>query len=87
MDLTTFIGVVAGFCTTIAVVPQIIRTWRTKEVKDVSIKMFFVLITGVTLWCIYGILKKDLPIIITNSLSIVLNLSMLYFIIVYSKKS
>lgn len=87
MDTITLIGIVAGICTTIAVIPQIVRTWKTKKVKDVSISMFIVLIAGVGLWTLYGILKKDWPIIITNGTSVILNLCMLYFIISYSEKS
>jgi MtN3 and saliva related transmembrane protein len=87
MDTVTKIGILAGICTTVAVIPQIVRTWKTKKVMDVSISMFIVLITGVGLWTLYGVLKKDLPIIITNGISVVLNLCMLYFIISYSAKS
>lgn len=87
MDTITLIGIVAGICTTIAVVPQIVRTWKTKKVMDVSIAMFIVLIAGVGLWTLYGILKTDWPIIITNGISVMLNLCMLYFIITYSEKS
>ena len=87
METITVIGIVAGICTTIAVVPQIVRTWKTKKVMDVSISMFIVLIVGVALWTLYGILKKDIPIIITNGISVLLNLIMLYFIIAFSKKS
>lgn len=87
MDIETLIGTVAGICTTVAVVPQIVRTWKTKEVKDVSIGMFIVLILGVGLWTVYGILIKDWPIFITNGISVLLNLCMLYFIISYSDDS
>ena len=85
MDITTLIGIVAGVCTTIAVVPQIYKTWKTKKVMDVSIGMFIVLILGVALWTVYGVIKKDWPIIITNGISVVLNLWMLYYIVSYSK--
>jgi len=85
MDITTLIGIGAGICTTVAIIPQLYKTWRTKKVMDVSIGMFIVLITGVTLWTVYGILKKDLPIIITNGTSVALNLCMLYFITKYQK--
>jgi MtN3 and saliva related transmembrane protein len=87
MDIETLIGTVAGICTTVAVVPQIVRTWKTKEVEAVSLGMFVVLISGVSLWTVYGILKSDWPIIITNGTSVLLNLCMLYFIIRYSDKS
>lgn len=87
MDIEALIGTVAGICTTVAVVPQLVRTWKTKEVEDVSLGMFLVLIFGVTLWTVYGILKKDWPIIITNGISVMLNLCMLYFIMSYSDNS
>lgn len=87
MDTTLLIGSLAGLFTTIAIIPQIIRSWRTKKVKDVSIVMFIILITGVSLWVVYGIIKKDIPIIITNGISVVLNLIMLLFIIKYSKSN
>lgn len=87
MDIEAIIGTVAGICTTVAVVPQLVRTWKTKEVEDVSLGMFLVLIFGVTLWTVYGILKKDWPIIITNGISVILNLLMLYFIVSYSDNS
>lgn len=86
MDLPLIIGIVAGLFTTFAIIPQIVRTWKTKEVKDVSIGMFLILITGVSLWFVYGILKSDIPIMVTNGISVLLNLVMLYFIIIYSKK-
>lgn len=70
---------VAGILTSSAALPQLIKTWKTKDTKDVSLKMFTILVTGIALWVIYGILVSDLPIIATNSLALVLNGVMLYF--------
>lgn len=80
---TEILGLVAGACTTAAVTPQIWKAWKTKEVKDVSIGMYLVLITGLALWLVYGILQKDIPIIATNGTALLLNLFMLYLIFRY----
>ena len=71
-------GLAAGFCTTIAVTPQIGKALRTKEVDDVSPKMYVVLLTGLALWTIYGIFKSDWPIIIANGIAFILNSWMLF---------
>ena len=84
---TEILGLTAGACTTAAVVPQIWKAWKTKEVDDVSPKMFLVLITGLALWIAYGIIKNDVPIIITNGLAFMLNVFMLFLIYRYRDKN
>ncbi len=86
MTLETIIGILAGACTTLAVIPQIIKSWRTKKVMDVSPIMFSILIFGVGLWVVYGVLKMDIPIIIFNGISFLLNLSMLFLMLAYKSK-
>lgn len=86
MNFTDILGFVAGICVMTSVIPQILKVWRTKKVKDISLLTFSVLTFGVALWVVYGILKKDMPIIITNSISLLLNLIMVYFIIYYEKE-
>lgn len=83
---TEVLGLTAGACTTAAVVPQILKAWKTKEVEDVSPGMFFVLTTGLCLWVIYGIIEKDIPIIATNGISFVLNSFMIFLIYRYRVK-
>lgn len=77
MDMTQIIGLVAGTCTSLAAAPQLIKAWKTKEVKDISLKMFLLFVVGIGLWIVYGVLKSDLPIIITNSISLAFNGAML----------
>ena len=74
-------SVLAGIFTTIAVIPQIVKALKTHKVKDISPIFFSILLVGVGLWTYYGILKNDLPIIITNGISFVLNgcMLLLYF--------
>ena len=66
------IGLAAGFFTTISFVPQIMKIWKTKSAEDVSKKMFLAIAFGVALWLCYGILLKQWPIIVWNSVSLVL---------------
>lgn len=66
--------------------PQLIKTIKTKEVSDLSIYIFLMLVAGNSLWTYYGFLLKDTPIIATNIFSVLLNLSMLILKIKYGKK-
>lgn len=86
MDFIDIIGLFAGTCVTISVIPQIVKVWKSKRVKAISLLTFSVLTFGIMIWIIYGILKNDWPIIITNSISLCLNLIMVYFIIYYEKE-
>jgi len=77
MNLEQIIGITAGIFTTVAVLPQIYKAVITRKVEDVSPLMFVILCIGVGLWTYYGFLKTDLPIIITNGISLILNFIML----------
>jgi MtN3 and saliva related transmembrane protein len=62
----------AGFLTTIAFVPQVMKIWQSKSAKDVSLGTFGAFGAGVALWLAYGILKQELPIILWNAVTLVL---------------
>ena len=83
MDYITIIGLIAGTCTTTAFLPQVIKAIKTKETKDVSILMIIILATGILLWTIYGLLRKDFPVILANSISFMLALFLLILKIKY----
>jgi len=72
MDFTTITGLVAGTLTTIAFLPQLIQTWKTRSAKDVSLGMFLIFTTGVVVWVIYGHMIQSLPIIAANAVTLVL---------------
>ena len=80
------IGFIAGILTTVAVLPQLIKSWKTKKVMDISPFMFVLLLGGVGMWVVYGIIKNDYPIILTNGISFLLNLSMLVLMLLYQSK-
>ncbi len=70
--ISLIIGILAGFLCTISFVPQIVRIFRTRQTRDLSLITFSLLCLGVFLWLIYGILIKDLPVILANSVILVL---------------
>src|SRR6266508_706374 len=78
-SLTTMIGLLAAFCTTIAYIPQLKKCWRTGRTGDLSLQTFSILTTGVALWVLYGVLQKDAVIIVGNSVSLTCLAIILYF--------
>ncbi len=75
----TLIGLAAAFCTTVAFLPQVIKTWRTRSTKDISLAMFLVFTTGIFLWLVYGLIIRDVPLIAANGITFVLSGTILYF--------
>ncbi len=70
-------GYVAGALTTVSFLPQVLKAWKSKSTKDVSLSMFVLFTLGVFLWLVYGISLGDMPIIIANLITLVLALSIL----------
>jgi MtN3 and saliva related transmembrane protein len=69
--MSTAIGLAAGFLTTIAFIPQVLKIWKSKSARDVSLPMFVAFTIGVALWLAYGILNQELPIIVWNAVTLV----------------
>ena len=78
MDWTLWVGLAAGFLTTISFVPQLVKIWKTKSAEDVSRRMFIAVSVGMALWLVYGISLQQLPMIIWNTISLVLALAILF---------
>ena len=74
--MANLIGLVAGTLTTVAFLPQVIRTWRTRRADDISLGMLLLFTTGVALWEIYGIAIGAAPVIAANAVTVVLALAM-----------
>jgi MtN3 and saliva related transmembrane protein len=72
MDTVTTIGMVAGFCTTVAFLPQVLKTWKTRRAEDLSYSMLCLFLLGLVLWSMYGIAIASLPIILANAVTIAL---------------
>ena len=75
----TWMGLAAAFCSTTAFVPQVVKTWRTRSTKDISLVMFLVLVTGIILWLAYGIIIEDIPLIAANAVTLVFAGTILFF--------
>jgi MtN3 and saliva related transmembrane protein len=72
MNPITWIGLLAGALTTISFFPQMLKTWKTRSTKDISLEMFLLFCTGVLLWIVYGFFLKDIPVIMTNIATFIL---------------
>ncbi len=69
----TTVGLVAGTLTSIAAIPQVIKTLKTRHVRDISIWQPLLLAFGVALWMVYGILIGDMPLIVANITPLICN--------------
>ena len=64
--MVKIIGLAAAGCTTLSFLPQAIKTIKTKQTEDLSLGMYSFFTLGVSLWLTYGIIIKDLPVILAN---------------------
>ncbi len=85
MDIVQIIGFAAGVLTGLSQLPQLIKIIREKKTEAISVWMLAVLMSGVALWVVYGFLIDDLPIILTNIVSLVLNIIITVLRIKYRK--
>jgi len=81
------IGLVAGLLTTTAFIPQVWKIYRTKSGKDISGRMFSLFSFGIVLWLVYGILLKSVPLILSNAVTLILSLTILWLKIRYRRSS
>ena len=72
MSAQEWIGGIAATLTTCSFIPQVWRVWQTRHTKDISLVMYALFSCGVALWLVYGILLFSWPIIIANSITLVL---------------
>lgn len=72
MTLADAIGLAAGVLTTLAFVPQVIRVWRSRSARDLSLSSFAIFTAGVALWLAYGLIVGALPVIVANAVTLVL---------------
>jgi len=81
-----FFGYFAAILTTLAFIPQLIKTLKTKKADDVSLTTLIMFLTGVAAWIIYGIEISSKPILIANLITFLLNFLILVFKLIYSKE-
>ncbi len=68
----TTIGFVAAVLTTVSFVPQVLKVWRTRSAKDVSLGMYLLFTLGIIAWLVYGVLIGSWPVILANVVTLIL---------------
>ncbi|WP_245738112.1 SemiSWEET family sugar transporter [Hyunsoonleella jejuensis] len=79
------IGFGAAVLTTAAFLPQVYKTWKTKDVSSLSLPMLILFFIGIVLWLVYGFLKDSPSMIFANSITVLSSMLLLYFKIKYNK--
>lgn len=71
------IGFVAAFLTTVSFLPQVIKVWRTRSARDISLSTYAMFTAGAALWFVYGVAIHSLPVILANAVTVVLSAGVL----------
>ena len=79
-------GFLAALLTTIAFLPQLYKTWKTKSADDVSLIMLILFLIGLLCWIVYGLKINSIPILVANIITFIFNFSILILKITYSKE-
>ncbi|WP_207492570.1 SemiSWEET family sugar transporter [Aridibaculum aurantiacum] len=74
-----YFGYIGSFLTSITFIPQVYKAWKTKSVGDLSMWMMLIVITSATLWLIYGIGINSGPVMVANSMVLLMALILVYF--------
>jgi MtN3 and saliva related transmembrane protein len=83
MSFITIIGFIAAFCTTMALLPQVVEVVETKKTKDLSLTSYLITSIGIFLWAIYGFLINDKIIIFANAITFLFAFTILFYKIKY----
>lgn len=77
MEIASYVGYAAGALTVVSYFPQAMRAWKTRKVDDLSWGMVGMLVVAGGLWIVYGVMSKQMPVILTNSGTVVLTAAIL----------
>jgi len=77
------IGYIAGVLIITSLVPQIIKSWKTKSTKDLSLTRYLIYVAGVIMWLVYGIVIENGPMIVMNTINLTLASSVVYLKLKY----
>jgi len=72
MPFHDVVGYAAGFLATAAFVPQVVKTFKERSARDISLGMYVLFCAGVGLWLLYGLLINSWPVIVSNAVTLVL---------------
>lgn len=86
MEVSDLLGYVAATLTTLSFVPQVWRTLRTHDVSGISLRMYSVFTLGVAVWLAYGVVLGETPMMIANSVTLVLACAVLVMRVRYGQQ-
>lgn len=87
MQLTDIFGYLAATLTTASFIPQALHTFRTKDVRGISLGMYSAFTTGVALWLVYGWMLGEMPIVVANAITLSLALAILIMKLRYHEET
>lgn len=87
MNFVTALGLFAATLTTLAFLPQVVKTWKAQSAEDLSLGTFGMFFAGVVCWLVYGLLIEDLPIILANTVTLVLVCAVLVQAVIYRRRA
>jgi len=77
MDSSHYIGTLAAVLTTVSFLPQVYKTWKSRDTSGISLSMYAIFVTGIACWFAYGIALDSWPMIISNAITLLLSGSIL----------
>lgn len=86
MNRIEIVGIVAGALSCTTFLPQVVKTYKSKSTKDVSLIMFIIAAVSTALWLIYGILIDSFSVTITNVIVFISSAIMLYLKVKYRNR-
>jgi MtN3 and saliva related transmembrane protein len=86
MNSIDILGLVATCFTTSSFVPQVWRTWKTRDVSGISLPTYLIITVGLALWLLYGWLKGDMPLVVANSVMVVLTGAITFMKVRFAQK-
>ena len=82
-----FFGFIAAGLTTIAFLPQLFRTYRTRSADDVSFSMLILFMVGLAFWIVYALQTNSFPVLLANTVTLILNLSIFILKLLFSGRT
>lgn len=87
MSTVQIVGIAAGVCTSVSLLPQLVKLIKRKKAEDLSLFYLIILLVGLGLWVWYGVMRDDMPIILTNSFSLALNVAIIILGVRFKRNS
>ena len=78
MAYVDILGYAAGILVVISLLPQVIKSWKTKSTKDISLSRYVIYVMGLILWVTYALIIQNGPVAVMNGIGLVLALLILY---------